>query len=78
MRFGRLTLALLPFLTACASAPPAPRQVPCPVPPALDAPPPSVLEQGFLERMQNFLQGKLPEPTSSAAPSTNASSNTKP
>jgi len=79
MRFDRLVLALPVLLTACASAPSAPpRQVPCPVPPVLDAPPASALEVRFLERMQNFLQGKLPEPTSSAPASPSASNNTKP
>lgn len=68
------------FLTACATgrnAPP-PLQVPCPVPPVLDAPAPHVLEQDFLNRMQNFLQGKLPEEKKPDSPSSSATPNTKP
>lgn len=71
-------LVLLPWLTACASAPSAPLPVPCPQPPVLDRPAPDVLAPSFLDRMQSFLQGKLPAPTSSGSPSANASVNTNP
>lgn len=78
MKSATLMLVLLPWLAACASAPSAPLPVPCPQPPALDRPAPDVLAPSFLDRMQNFLQGKLPAPTSSGSPSASASSSTSP
>jgi hypothetical protein len=75
-----LLLGILPLLTACAvgrSAPP-PLPVPCPIPPNLAAPAQHVLEQDFLDRMQNFLQGKLPEETKPGSPSSSATRSTKP
>jgi hypothetical protein len=43
----------------------------------LDPVPLSVLEQNFLKRMENFLQGKLPEPMNLEPPLNNANPNTK-
>jgi hypothetical protein len=44
----------------------------------MDPLPPDVLEKSFTAQMENFLQGKLPEPTNSASPSNSAMPNTKP
>jgi len=80
VKLGILMLALLLFLTSCASAPPAPppKPVPCPVPPRLDPLPPDVLEKSFIGQMENFLQGRLPEQTKQESSSSSAESNTKP
>jgi hypothetical protein len=44
----------------------------------MDPLPPDVLEKSFTAQMENFLQGKLPEPTNSASSSSNVETNTKP
>jgi hypothetical protein len=70
-------LALPLLLTACATAKPAPpKQIPCPVLPALD--PPIAVEKSFTERMESFLLGSLPKPTGLKLPSTNVTDNTTP
>lgn len=55
------TLAWLTLLSACASAPAVMK---CPTPPRLPAREP--LGPTFQDRTQDFLSGKLPEPTASA------------
>lgn len=63
----RIAVVLPIFLASCASVPN--------VCPSLPEPPaPVQAEPNFLDRMQNFLSGKLPEPTSTLSPSTPASS----
>ena len=75
---AKLTLALLPLLTSCASAPTVPpKPVPCPVPPALDPLPPDVLERDYIGRMESFLSGKLPPDASAKPSSKNAEQGTK-
>lgn len=57
MRYAALLLLVTPLFVSCATAPSAcPR---LPPPPALAPPGPS-----YLDRMQSFLRGKLPEPIS--------------
>lgn len=79
MRYVILMLSCLALLTGCATgriAPP-PTKVECPKPPALDPPAKAVMDPSFIDQMQNFLSGKLPEQKSSepasgsASPSTN-------
>lgn len=56
----------------CATAPSVPPPLtPCPQLPALSSLPPHVLEPSFIDRMQNFLHGKLSEPISYELPSKN-------
>jgi hypothetical protein len=77
-RSATLTLVLPLWLTACATVAPAPpKPIQAPAIPTLDKPDPAVLDPSFLERMQNFLQGRLPEQIVSAPPSDSASPNTK-
>lgn len=66
MKLTALAVSTVLLLTACATAP-KPVQVmqACPTIPALELSlPQDALEQGFLDRMQDFLQGRLPEPIS--------------
>lgn len=68
--YSLCSAVLLPWLTACATAPSAPPQCPEPLPPL--RPPKVALGQPFTEAMRSFLQGKLPEPIDYALPSTGA------
>lgn len=79
MRSATLALALLPWLTACATAKiaPPPMRVECPRPPALDRLPEDALVPTFTDRMESFLSGKLPEQTSSERRSDSAMRNMK-
>lgn len=61
MNRGLSTLALLMSLNGCASV-----QTVCPETPPLTARVP--LGESFQQQMQLFLQGSLPEPTSSEQP----------
>jgi hypothetical protein len=65
-----LLLPMLILLTACASAPTVRVLEVCPkVPPLELGLSPDALERSFTDRMENFLRGKLPGPTSYALPS---------
>jgi hypothetical protein len=50
-------LGLLPLLVSCASVK---KEIVCPIPPEIAKEP---LEQNYQEKMQNFLQGLLPQQT---------------
>ena len=63
----RIAVVLPIFLASCASVPNV-----CPNPP--EPPAPVQVAPNFLDRMQNFLSGKLPELTNTPSPSTPASS----
>lgn len=66
-----VTTALL--LSGCAAAPNVQVVEVCPIPPPLELGlPPGVLEQDFSARMESFLSGRLPEPTSYELPSDSA------
>ena len=69
-----VTLTLLALLSACCTAPHAPPTTP-PRLPALEL---NAVGPAFLPRMQNFLQGKLPEPTNYALPLSGARLSTTP
>ena len=58
-----LTISYLLLLASCTSAPPAQTTYP-----TMDKLPNSQLDSSFMQKMQNFLSGKLPEPTQSALP----------
>jgi len=75
MRRTLLPLALLMLSSGCASDRPAVSSLPVlppRVPPIVKAPP----GPSFQDRMQNFLQAKLPEPTPSAPTSPPATGST--
>ena len=70
MRLAASIVIMLPLLTACATAP-RPVQVMevCPRIPVLELQiKQEALDSSFLERMQLFLSGKLPEPISYELP----------
>ena len=72
---SRIFMLVIPlWLTACATARPAPMMVPCPVRPVLDKV--DVPEKSFTERMEHFLSGSLEKQTNSDQPSSNATNNT--
>ncbi len=66
MRFAALLLSATVLLTACAITPSAPQVTQtCPLPPPLMMDiPEDVLEHSFIDRIQSFLSGRLPEPIS--------------
>lgn len=68
--YSLCSAVLLPWLTACATAPSVPPQCPEPLPPL--RPPPAPLGPSYVEMMRSFLAGSLDEPMSYALPSKGA------
>lgn len=68
--YSLCSAVLLPWLTACATAPSAPPQCPKPLPPL--RPPRVALGESFTEAMQRFLSGSLSGQIDYALPSNGA------
>ena len=66
MKSTALMMTVLTLCAGCTTAPSAPPTVveSCPRLPEMEELPAALLEPSSFERMRNFLQGKLPAPTS--------------